>query len=193
MIGLSVQRNGAWWQVMPHDRKVDAFARDRSDVYGRTLACLPLLAHDPGLEHLVDRPVQTVGIGEHHPVKMTPLLLGERAGLQRLEIQLDRRNRRLQLVRDRVDERVVILVPFDFHDEEHGVDDDARDDQRECRDAEDERRNAAGVDDDPADIERHGRRHEQHAERHEECDRLTPRHLGPIVGQRSRVKGKVKG
>ena len=53
--------------------------------------------------------------------------------------------RRLQLVRDGVDEGVVLLVALDLQHEEHGVDDEAGDDQRERDDADDEHGDAASA------------------------------------------------
>ena len=83
------------------------------------------------------------------------LLVVERARLQRFEVQPNRGEGCFQLVGDGVDERVVFLIATDFEHEEHGVDDQAGDDQAAGDDAEDKhtQRRALGGDDDPADIE----------------------------------------
>ena len=60
--------------------------------------------------------------------------------------------------------RVVLLVAADLAHQEHGVDDDAGDDQREGEDAEDERQDAPPVDEDPADVEGDRGRDEDDAE-----------------------------
>ena len=96
------------------------------------------------MQHLLDGVVQPVGVGQHDVVELPALRVADLARLQRLEIQADRRDRRLQLVRDRVDEAVVLLVPPDLEHQEHRVDDQAGDDQAEEDDAEDERRRCAG-------------------------------------------------
>ena len=113
-----------------------------------------------------------------------PLLVVERARLQRFQIQPDRRDGRLQLVGDGVDEGVVLLVAADFEHEEDGVDDQAGDDQAERDDAEDEdsQRRSLGGDDDPADVQRDRRRDEQNAEGDEKRDRLLPPGHGVILG-----------
>ena len=122
------------------------------------------LAGDPGLQHLLDGLLQPLGVGEHHAIELAPLRLAHLARLQRLEVQANRRDRRLQLVRDGVDERVVLIVASDLAHEKHRVDDDAGDDQDEGEDAEHERQDPAAVDEDPADVERHRRRDEDDAE-----------------------------
>ncbi len=100
------------------------------------------LAGDAGLQHLLDGLLQPIGIGQHDAVELAALRLGDLARLQRLEIQANRRDRRLQLVGDGVDERVVLVVAAHFAHEKHRVDNDAGDDQDERENAEDERQDA---------------------------------------------------
>ena len=142
-------------KVVPGEREVHAFTRQGRHVHRRPRNHLRLLAGGARLQHLIDGAVQAVGVGEHHVIEPAPLLVAERARLQRLEIQTNRRDGRLQLVGDGVDEGVVFLVPADFQDEEHGVDDEARDDQAEGDDAEDEDADPRAFrgDDDPADVQ----------------------------------------
>ena len=101
------------------------------------------LAGHAGLQHLLDGLLQPVGVREHDAVELAPLRLVDLARLERLQIQPDRGDRRLQLVRDGVDEGVVLIVAAKLAHEEHRVDDDAGDDQGEGDDAEDERQDAA--------------------------------------------------
>ena len=56
--------------------------------------------------------------------------------LQGLQVQAHRRDGRLQLVRDGVDEGVLLLVAPDFPHQEDGVQNHAGDDQAEQQDAE---------------------------------------------------------
>ena len=83
-------------------------------------------------------PEQPVAVLEHDAVELLPLLVVELAALQGLEVQADRRDRRLQLVRDGVDERVVLLVAPDLAHQEDRVEHEPGDDQQEEDDAEDE-------------------------------------------------------
>ena len=87
-------------------------------------------------------------------VELLPLRFVDLAVLQRLQVQLHRRDRRLQLVRDGVDERLVLLVAPDLAHQEDGVEDDAGDDERKDEQAGDEQAGFPPVDDDPADVER---------------------------------------
>ena len=86
-------------------RHVDGAARRRSSRFSRTT---------PALQDLVDGVMQPRGVGQHDVVELPPLLLVHLACLQRFEIQPDRRDRRLQLVGDGVDEGVVLLVAPDL-------------------------------------------------------------------------------
>ncbi len=103
--------------------------------------------------------VKAVCIGEHDLVELASAWLVHIAGLQRLQIQPHRRNRRLEFVGDGVDEGVVVLAAPDLKHQEHGVDDQAGNDEGEGDDAEYKRRGAFGVVNNPADDERHGCRH----------------------------------
>ena len=81
-----------------------------------------------GAQHLIDRVQQPVAVLEHDAVELAPLVLVELARLQRLQVQADRRDRRLQLVGDGVDEGVVLLVAADLAHQEDRVQDEAGDD-----------------------------------------------------------------
>ena len=97
-------------------------------------------------------------------VELLALRVTDLARLQRLEIEANRRDRRLQLVRDRVEEAVLLFGDAHLADQEHRVDDEAGDDQGEGGDAEDERRDAPPVDENPADVEGNGGGDENDAE-----------------------------
>src|SRR5215510_688168 len=165
--------------------KVDAFPCDQFNVDGGTRDYLRLLTRGAGLEYLIDGAVQPFGVGEHDIVKAAALVVSQRARLQRFQVQPDRRDRRFQLVSDRVDEGVVLLVASDFENEKDGVDDETGDDHAERDDAEDEdpQRRAFGGDDDPADIQRDRRRDEEDAEGDEKRDRLLASGHEVILGQ----------
>ena len=78
------------------------------------------------VQHLIDEPHQPIAVLEHDAVELLALVGVEVPALERLEIQPYRREGRFQLVGDRVDERVVLLVPPHLADEEDRVEDEAR-------------------------------------------------------------------
>ena len=137
----------------------------------------------PALQHLLDGLLQALGVLEHHAVELAPLRLADLARLQRLEIQADRRDRRLQLVGDGVDERVVLVVAAHLAHEEHRVDDDAGDDEREGEDAEHQRQHAPPVDEDPADVEGDRRGDEDDAEDDEDDGGGLRRVTGTVMSK----------
>ena len=84
--------------------------------------------------------MEAVGVGQHDGVELLAPALVDVPRLQRLQIQTHRCDRSLQLMRDRVDEDVVIFIALDLKDQKHRIDDEAGDDEREDDDAENERR-----------------------------------------------------
>src|ERR1700733_15767162 len=75
------------------------------------------------------------------------------AALQRFQIKADGGDRSFQLVRDSVNEAVVLFVEADFADQEAGVEDQTKDDGGEKEDAHKQQQALAPVEDDPADVE----------------------------------------
>ena len=71
-------------------------------------------------------PMQAVGVVEHEPVELAALRLVHLAALQRLQVEADGSDRRLQFVGDGVDEAVVLLVAADFAHQKNRVENDAR-------------------------------------------------------------------
>ena len=96
---------------------------------------------------------QPVAVLQHGAVKLLALVLVHGARLQRFEVQPDGGDGRLQLVRDGVDERVVLLVAADFAHQEGGVQDHAGNDHGEQQDAEKQQDAVAPIEQDPADVE----------------------------------------
>ncbi len=118
------------------------------------------------------------------------MLVGHLARLQRLQVQANGRDGGLEFVRDGVEERVLLVVAMQFAHEEHGVDDDAGDDQREREHAEHQRQQAPPVDVDPADVQGDRRRDEDDAEGHEDDRRgVAARHMGILAGLGIRDSG----
>ena len=109
-------------------RQLHALARPSPPRLIRVRALAPPRprADAAGAQHLLDRVQQPVAVLEHDPVELAPLGLVELAGLERLQVEPDRRHRRLQLVGDGVDEGVVLLVAADLAHQEDGVEHDAR-------------------------------------------------------------------
>src|SRR4051794_39454887 len=84
-----------------------------------------------GLKHLFDCVHQTIGIFEHETVKLSSLPILKFPPLQRLQVQSQRSDWSFQLVGDRVDEAVMLLVLADFADQKAGVQDESGDDGAE--------------------------------------------------------------
>ncbi len=126
-----------------------------------------------GLQHLLDRLQQAVAVLEHDAVELAALVLVEIAGLERLQVQTNRRHRRLQLVRNGVDEGVVLFVAPDLTHQEDGVEHHAGDDGDEEDDAQHDQHRAVPVEHDPADVEGDRERDQADAEDGEEDDRAA--------------------
>ncbi len=161
-------------------------ARDGEAVFGERLQVdthllerhTPFL---PGEEHLLDEVEQAVAVFEHHVVELVPLVFvhARAACLEGLEVKPDGSHRRLQLVRDGVDERVVLLVAPDLANQERRVEDEAGDDGGENQAAEQEGDDFSKGEDHPSHVERNRQRHQADAEGDEEGDdALTPGSYG---------------
>jgi hypothetical protein len=122
----------------------------------------------PGVQDLLDGAQQTVAVGEHDVVELCAARRVHLARLEGFEVEADGGDGRLQLVRDGVDEGVVLLVAAYLADEEGGVEDEAGDDDGEEDDAEDEQRDLSPVEQNPADVEREREDDEADAERQKE-------------------------
>ncbi len=162
-------------------RQVALRARDGEAVFGERLQVdahllerhAPLL---PGEEHLLDEVEQAVAVFEHHVVELVTLVFvhARAARLEGLEVKPDRGHRCLQLVRDGVDERVVLLVAPDLANQERRVEDEARDDGGEYQAAEQEGDDFSKGEDHPSHVERNRQRHQTDAEGDEESDDALP-------------------
>ncbi len=151
-----------------------AVLHDRRQIHRRAARVADFRADASRAEDLLDGALQPFGVLDHHLVELLPLGVIYRTGLQRLEVEAHRRDGRLQLVRHRVDERVVLFVSPDLADQEDRVEDDAGDDEREDEDAEDQQAGFAPVDDDPADVEEQRGGGKADAEDDEKRDRPPP-------------------
>src|SRR5207245_4128904 len=77
----------------------------------------------PSLQNLFDSAEQAIGIVEHQAVELPALRLTHIAAFQGLQVKANGSNWRFQLVRDRIDKTIVLLVAADFAHQEAGVDD----------------------------------------------------------------------
>src|SRR3954471_7778252 len=132
-------------------------------------------------QDLLNRVQQPIAVFEHDAVELFALLRIELARLQRLQIQTDGRHGSFQLVRDRIEKGILLLVPADFTYQENGVQHHSRDDQAEEDDAEDRQHAHPPVQNDPADVERDCNGNETDAEDGEE-DHRSP--AAPDHGKR---------
>ncbi len=64
---------------------------------------------------------QAVAVFQHDPVKLFSLLFIHAARLQRFQVKPDGSDRRLQLMRDSVDEGIVLFITPDFAHQENRI------------------------------------------------------------------------
>src|SRR5271157_1060033 len=131
---------------------------------------LVLLHHPRRAQHLLDRAHQTLRVFQHHLVKLVALFLVQVALLQRLQVQVNRGDGCLQLVRHRIQEAVLLLVTANLAHQKNRIENDAGNDETEENDSQNERHQFAPVEYDPTDVEHHRRRGQQHAQRDEKRD-----------------------
>jgi len=124
-------------------------------------------------QDLFNRAEEAVGIIENYLVELLSLLFADFPSLECLQEESDRRDGRLQLMRDGVDEAIVLLVPSDLTNNEDGIEDKAGDDQAEENDTEDKQRDLTPVEKDPADVQRNGDGDEKCAEDYEKSYRFA--------------------
>jgi Cu/Ag efflux protein CusF len=129
-------------------------------------------AQAAGTQNLFDRPKQAITVGENDPVKLISFCLIDSPRLQRFHIQPDGRYRCLQLVRNGIDECVVLGVPVDLANQKCGVQNDAGNDQRRKKNTEKQEDARSPVEQDPPDIKKNCDQNQAGAERNEECDRF---------------------
>jgi hypothetical protein len=160
-------------EVEPRARQCHALAHDLAEIDRRTAAAVELGAGPgtAGPQHLLDGVQQPVAVVEHDAVELLPPGVVEVARLQGLEVEPDGSDRRLELVGDRVDERVVLLVAADLADQKDRVQHHAGDDQQEEDHPQHRQQPHPPVQHDPADVEGDGNRHETDAEDGEEDHR----------------------
>src|ERR1051325_7740801 len=113
---------------------------------------------------------QSIAVSEHDVVKLETLMFINVASLQGFEIETNRRDRCLQLVRDGVDERVVLLVSSYLANQERRVEHESEDQHVEKDDAENEQRDFTPVQYDPTNVHRDRECNQTRAERDEEHD-----------------------
>src|SRR5262245_54481722 len=151
--------------------ELHALARDVGEIDACSRDPPPAGAGAAGAKHLLDGVQQAVAVLQHDPVELLPSPVVQLPCLERLEVQADGCDGRLQFVGDGVNEGVVLLVAADLADEEDRIEDHARDDDKEDDDAQDREHAPAPVEDDPADVQGDGERDQADAENREEDDR----------------------
>ena len=93
-------------------------------------------SHSPRLQNLVDSGKKPVAVVEHGAIESGACIFVDLPREQGLQIQPDRCYRSLELMRDCVDEGIVLLVSSDLPHQKDGIQHDAADDQREQQDPE---------------------------------------------------------
>lgn len=157
---------------MARAREFHALGDQRAEINGRAEAPMGSKARLAGLQNLLDRALESVGVAKHELVKMLALGFLDVAALKRFEVQANRGDRSLQFVSDGVDEAIVLLVAADFANQKERVQDHAGNDRGEENDAEEQEHRFAPIQDDPTDVQRDRQRNQAHAQRDEECNGL---------------------
>ena len=125
-------------------------------------------------QHLFNGVEQAVVIGQHNAVELLTLGFVDLSALQCLQIEPDGGDRSFQLVRDGINERVVLFIPPDFPDQENGIQDQSSDDRQEDQYPQDQQRDRPPTEDnDPAYGLRDSQNAQADAERDEENDGLA--------------------
>ena len=152
---------------------LDALSKDLLDIDRGAQLIAGTLSHFASLQHLLDRRQQAIAVGQHDPVELLPLRLGDGPPLECFEVEADRGDRGLQFVGDGVEKAVLPFVTAHFADEKDGIEDDAGDEQREKGNSQHQRDKAAPVEDDPPELKRHRNGDHADAEGDEQGNRAS--------------------
>ena len=175
---------------MAADDGRDALGDQRMQLQADTLVLLLAMAELAGLEYRLDGAEQAVGVLAHGCVEDVALRRVDGMPLQRVQVEPDAGDGRLELVRDGVEKAVLALVAADLADKKDGVQHHAGDQDRKQDDADQIDGEAAAVAVNPGDVQRHRQRREAHAENDEEglgsaaaceihtCGEYSGRHFG---------------
>ena len=117
-----------------------------------------------GLEHLVDRAHQAIGIVQHEAIELAALGFVHVAMLQGLEVKPDGSDGRLQFMGNGIDEAVMLFVAANFAHQETGIHDHPGDQEGEEDYAQEEQDAFTPVENDPADIQPHRQQHQANAQ-----------------------------
>src|SRR5437763_7420897 len=100
--------------MMPRAGDLDAFPDQSRKINFRLLAWPAFEACLPSFQHLLNRCEQAVAVQQHESVELAPLFFVQLAPLQGFQIEPDRSDGSFQLMRDRIDEAVVLFVAPDL-------------------------------------------------------------------------------
>src|SRR5208282_2502000 len=175
--------------MMARSRQFHALAHQRVEFQRQLLRGAFFVRRLSRFQHLFYSVQQALRIEQHQLVKLLPLPFFYLASLQGLQVELDRSDRSLQFMSDRVDKAVVLLVAANFPDQKDGIEDEAGDDGAEENDAEKNSDALTPVEDDPTAADGEGHRRQANAEREEKVDCL----LAADDAHREIVAGRVSG
>src|SRR4029077_6833281 len=151
--------------------RLQAFLDDCAEVNHRAVDSTAPLPGTSGLQHLLDSAQQPGGIRQDYGIELFSVGLVDFPRLQRLQVEPDRCDWSLQLMRNCVDKTVVLFISVYFPYEKNRVQHDTNDDRHEKDDAEDQLRNLAPIENNPSDVERDCECDQTCTKRNKECDR----------------------
>src|SRR4051812_25622805 len=123
--------------------RLQAFLDHGSEINHRTVDLTAALPGTPGLQHLLDGAQQPGSIGQHYGIEIFSVGFVDFPRQQGLQVELDRCDWSLQLMRNGVDKTVVLFISAYFPHEKYRVQHDTNDDRHEKDDAEDQLRHLA--------------------------------------------------
>ena len=176
-------------QPIARPRQRQALLHEGADVHGQPVAMADARADLPGAQDLIDRDEQPIAVLQHRPVELLALCLVHVVILEGLQVELQGRHGRLQFVGHGIDERLVLVVPPDFANQEDGIENDAGDDEGKHENAEEQQSGLPPADNDPADVEGERPADDARPEDDEEGDRAP----APARSQAHAIKDRTKG
>ena len=155
--GDGLDGDGFFGEVIATEDGADALLEEGLELDAGALRGAGALAEFSGLEDLLDRGEEAVGVGAHDAVEVCTLLVADGTALEGVQIEADAGERGLELVGDGVEEAVLAVVAADLAEEEDGVEDDTGDQDAEEQDTQNVDRDACSVGGQPGDVERDGK------------------------------------
>src|SRR5947207_432962 len=124
---LFQELNGLFVQMEPGAGELHALPYQVTYVYLDAMLQFAFLPQFTSLQYLLNSAQQAIGVFEHHTVEVLPLRLGQRTGLQRFEVESNRGDRSLELMRHGVDKAVVLFIALNLAHQKNSIENKSSD------------------------------------------------------------------